>query len=92
VRFNREQKFRLNHFDLLTPDGQAGKWAMNLLYKPVLKDRVYGPKLTLKVCERAEKEGTPIYFYGSEPDTLALLRTNLGKMFPKLRTARDGAI
>jgi N-acetylglucosaminyldiphosphoundecaprenol N-acetyl-beta-D-mannosaminyltransferase len=85
--FNREQKFRLNHFDLLTPDGQPVKWAMNLLYKAGLKDRVYGPKLTLKVCERAEQEGTPIYFYGSEPDTLALLRTNLAKMYPKLRIA-----
>jgi N-acetylglucosaminyldiphosphoundecaprenol N-acetyl-beta-D-mannosaminyltransferase len=85
--FNREQKFRLNHFDLLTPDGQPVKWAMNLLYKAGLKDRVYGPKLTLKVCERAEKEGTPIYFYGSERDTLALLRANLAKMYPNLRIA-----
>ena len=35
---NREHKFRLNHFDLLVPDGQPVRWALNLLYKVELVD------------------------------------------------------
>jgi exopolysaccharide biosynthesis WecB/TagA/CpsF family protein len=84
---NREHKFRLNHFDLLVPDGQPVRWALNLLYKVGLVDRVYGPSLTLKICARAAAEGTPIYFYGSTGDTLVALRENLAKMFPGLQVA-----
>jgi N-acetylglucosaminyldiphosphoundecaprenol N-acetyl-beta-D-mannosaminyltransferase len=84
---NRQHKFRLNHFDLLVPDGQPVRWALNLLYKVRLADRVYGPKLTLKICARAEAEGTPIYFYGSTTDTLASLQRSLGRTFPALQIA-----
>jgi N-acetylglucosaminyldiphosphoundecaprenol N-acetyl-beta-D-mannosaminyltransferase len=84
---DREHKFRLNHFDLLCPDGQPVRWALNLLYKVGLVDRVYGPNLTLKICARAADEGTPIYFYGSTADTLESLRQNLAKTFPTLRVA-----
>lgn len=55
------QKFRLNHFDLLVPDGQPVRWVLNWLHRAKLDDRVYGPTLTLKVCERAASEGVPIY-------------------------------
>ena len=75
--FNREQKFRLNHFDLLLPDGQPVRWALNLLYKAKLKDRVYGPNLTRRICERAAAEGVPVYFYGSTPEILSLLRQEI---------------
>ena len=84
---NREHKFRLNHFDLLVPDGQPVRWALNLLYKVELVDRVYGPNLTLKICARAATEGTPIYFYGSTTDTLVSLCENLSKTFPTLQVA-----
>jgi len=84
---NREQKYRLNHFDLLVPDGQPVRWAVNLLYKARLADRVYGPKLTLKICARAAAEGTPVYFYGSTVDVLVALRQTLEKTFPTLRIA-----
>ena len=43
----------LNRLDLVTPDGQPVRWAMNLLGARELKDRVYGPTLMLKVCELA---------------------------------------
>ncbi len=46
--FDREQKFRLNHFDLLVPDGQPVRWVLNWLYRAGLPDRVYGPNLTLQ--------------------------------------------
>ena len=79
---DREQKFRLNHFDLLVPDGQPVRWALNWLHRTALADRVYGPNLTLKVCAHAAKEGTPIYFYGSTPEVLAALRSYLVAKFP----------
>jgi len=85
--FNREQKFRLNHFDLLLPDGQPVRWALNLLYKAKLKDRVYGPNLTRKICERAAAEGVPVYFYGSTPEILSLLKQEIKKTWPNLQVA-----
>lgn len=82
-----EQKFRLNHFDLLVPDGQPVRWALNLLHHAKLSDRVYGPRLTLKICARAAADGIPVYFYGSTPEVLASLRQALEKMFPSLSVA-----
>ena len=54
---DRQQQFRLNAFDLAVPDGQPVRWALNLLYGAGLKDRVYGPKLTLLTCQEAAKQG-----------------------------------
>ncbi len=82
-----EQKFRLNRFDLLVPDGQPVRWALNLLHHGKLSDRVYGPNLTLRICQRAAADGLPVYFYGSTPETLAALRTALAKKCPGLRIA-----
>lgn len=82
--FDREQQFRLNHFDLLVPDGQPVRWALNWLYNAKLEDRVYGPKLTLKVCSRAEKDGLPVFFYGGTPEVLSSLRKSLLQRFPDL--------
>ena len=84
---DREQKFRLNHFDLLLPDGQPVRWALNRLHNAQLGDRVYGPKLTGKVCELAANEGVPVYFYGSTPEILAALRPNLEAKYPQLKIA-----
>jgi exopolysaccharide biosynthesis WecB/TagA/CpsF family protein len=84
---SREQKFRLNHFDLLVPDGQPVRWAINGLYRTGLTDRVYGPNLTLKLCARAAAEGLPIYFYGSTPDGLRSLKQSLEKRFPGILIA-----
>jgi N-acetylglucosaminyldiphosphoundecaprenol N-acetyl-beta-D-mannosaminyltransferase len=84
---NQEQKFRLNHFDLLTPDGQPVRWGLNLLYHAELSDRVYGPNLTLRVCERACMERIPVYFYGSTPEILKSLREALALRFPRLQVA-----
>jgi N-acetylglucosaminyldiphosphoundecaprenol N-acetyl-beta-D-mannosaminyltransferase len=82
-----EQKYRLNHFDLLVPDGHPVRWALNALYRTGLPDRVYGPNLTLKVCKRAEEEKLPVYFYGSTPQVLAGVRRYLQARFPALIVA-----
>ena len=84
---DRQQKYRLNHFDLLVPDGHPVRWAMNLIYGTRLPDRVYGPNLTLKICERAASEGFPVYFYGSTPEVLSGLRRFINKRFPTLIVA-----
>lgn len=84
---NHEHKFRLNHLDLLTPDGQPVRWALKILHGVELADRVYGPKLTLRLCGRAEKENLGVYFYGNTPEVLSALRSNLERRFPCLRIA-----
>jgi exopolysaccharide biosynthesis WecB/TagA/CpsF family protein len=81
------QRYRLNRFDMLTPDGQPVRWALRLLYGEALADRVYGPNLTLRVCEQAALEGLPIYLYGSRPEVLAALSANLSARYPGLKIA-----
>lgn len=84
---DREHKFRLNRFDLLTPDGQPVRWVLNGLHHAGLSDRVYGPNLTLRLCERSVKEGLPIYFYGSTPEILKKLELALHRRFPGIQIA-----
>jgi exopolysaccharide biosynthesis WecB/TagA/CpsF family protein len=74
----------LNQMDLITPDGQPVRWALNLLGARELKDRVYGPTLMLKVCERAAANELPIFLYGSTPEVLERLSGNLQNRFPRL--------
>lgn len=78
-------RYRLNHLDLVVPDGQPVRMALNLLHGTQLKDRVYGPNLTMKLCERAAKEGLPVYFYGSRQIVLEKLCHNLLQRFPSLQ-------
>lgn len=84
---DRAHNARLNSFDLVTPDGQPVRWALNLVHHAELADRVYGPTLTLKVVERAAAEGLPIYLYGSTDPTLERLVPALQEMFPALKIA-----
>jgi exopolysaccharide biosynthesis WecB/TagA/CpsF family protein len=78
---------RLNSFDLVTPDGQPVRGALNLLYGAGLTDRVYGPELTLRVVRAAAAEGLPVYLYGSTQPTLDRLMPALEEMFPALKIA-----
>ncbi len=84
---DREHRYRLNHFDLLVPDGQPVRWAIRFLHGTKLRDRVYGPQLTLKLCRAAAQEGLAVYFYGSTPEVLEGLCANLRRMFPDLTIA-----
>ena len=77
-------RYRLNHLDLVLPDGQPVRWALNLLYHTQLPDRVYGPNTMLQICERAAEEGLSIYLYGSKASVLEALSHNLCQRFPKL--------
>ncbi len=80
-------RYRLNQLDLVVPDGQPVRWALNRLYQTKLSDRVYGPNLMLKLCERAAEAALPVYLYGSRPEVLARLSANLQTRFPRLLIA-----
>jgi N-acetylglucosaminyldiphosphoundecaprenol N-acetyl-beta-D-mannosaminyltransferase len=80
-------QFRLNHLDLIVPDGQPVRWALKLLHGVRLPDRVYGPTLTQKVCEAAAVRGLSVFFYGSRPPVLAALARILQARVPGLRLA-----
>ena len=80
-------KFRLNAFDLIVPDGQPVRWALNRLHRAGLADRVYGPELTLRTLERAAEENCSVYFYGSTAAVLDKLVTRVKHMYPKIQVA-----
>jgi N-acetylglucosaminyldiphosphoundecaprenol N-acetyl-beta-D-mannosaminyltransferase len=82
---DRAHGARLNSFDVVTPDGQPVRWALNLLHRTGLRDRVYGPELMLRLCRRAAEDGIGVYLYGSAPPVIERLRANLLRAFPALR-------
>jgi exopolysaccharide biosynthesis WecB/TagA/CpsF family protein len=82
---DRAHAARLNSFDLATPDGQPVRWALNLLHRAGLNDRVYGPTLTLRVLDQCAAEGLAVYLYGSTEDTLELLTAALTEQLPGLK-------
>ena len=82
-----ELKYRLNRFDLICPDGQPVRWALNWITQAGLKDRVYGPFLTLHVCRMAAERGVSIFLFGSGADVLDRLEANLCAKFPGLKIA-----
>jgi exopolysaccharide biosynthesis WecB/TagA/CpsF family protein len=77
-------RYRLNTFELLVPDGQPVRWALNRLHDVQLGERVYGPNLMLEVCRRAAADGLPVLFYGGSADLLEALSGRLRECFPSL--------
>jgi len=67
---NHKLREQLKLIDLIVPDGQPIRWALNSLYDANLEDRVYGPTLTLHVLEKAAKLNLNVFLYGSTKDTL----------------------
>ncbi|WP_420580234.1 WecB/TagA/CpsF family glycosyltransferase [Reichenbachiella sp.] len=72
----------INNIDLIVPDGQPIKWALNSLYNLDLKDRVYGPFLTLKVLEKANTLRLKVYLFGSTSKTIGLFKSFIEKNYP----------
>lgn len=72
----------VNGIDLVTPDGQPVRWAMNTLHRTELDDRVYGPDLTWRVIEAAAIEGIGIYLYGSTPETCERFSAEITRRCP----------
>ncbi len=66
------------------PDGQPLVWALRALGHQ-LDDRVYGPTLMERACERAARSGTRFFLYGGRDDeALAQLQRMLTERFPGL--------
>ena len=78
---------KVNTFQAVCPDGQPVRWALNWFYDARLTDRVYGPELTLRVCEAAAEQQVPIYLYGSTPEVLEQLQCNLRAKYPTIQIA-----
>ncbi len=84
---DRAQRYRLNRFDMLVPDGQPVRWALRWLYGVKLPERVYGPNLMLEVCRRAAEKNLPIFLFGGTREMLTAIEQRLVEKFPELRIA-----
>lgn len=87
VTASRDPYFRsvMDGFDVVAPDGQPVRWALNVLHKAELSDRVYGPEFMLRLCCRAAQLGIGIYLYGGRPHVVENLCSNLKRRFRSLR-------
>lgn len=81
---NPEFCAQLNSFDMLTPDGQPVRWALNLLHGARLSQRVYGPTLMLSLCREAARLGVGVYLYGGRIEVLERLVSQLRAQMPDL--------
>ncbi len=79
-----EQRWRINQLDLVTPDGQPVRWGLNMLHGTELSDQVHGAVLTARLLPHLEDEKIAVYWYGTTPETLALLRAELQRRHPGL--------
>ncbi|WP_145177334.1 WecB/TagA/CpsF family glycosyltransferase [Rubripirellula lacrimiformis] len=77
-------KYRLNQFDLVCPDGQPVRWALNHLHGCELPDRVYGPELTLRLCQAAAECNVPIFLFGATTEMLDQFADRLCEKYPGL--------
>jgi exopolysaccharide biosynthesis WecB/TagA/CpsF family protein len=84
---DRAQRYRLNHMDIATPDGQPVRWALNLLHGADLHDQVRGTTLSLSVLRAAAVEGLPVFFYGSSAQTLEKLAAAVEERVPGIVVA-----
>jgi N-acetylglucosaminyldiphosphoundecaprenol N-acetyl-beta-D-mannosaminyltransferase len=82
-----ELKTKVNKIDLIVPDGQPVRWALNSFFKARLRDRVYGPKLTWQVLSAANDLGLAVFLYGSTKNVLHRLSENISASFPSIKIA-----
>ena len=81
---NETLKLQINTIDLVVPDGQPIKWALNYFHNANLKDRVYGPTLMLHVLEASQGNSVKIFLYGSTENTLIKLRHFINENYPSV--------
>jgi N-acetylglucosaminyldiphosphoundecaprenol N-acetyl-beta-D-mannosaminyltransferase len=85
----RSAEFRkvLNSSLLTVPDGKPLIWAHRVLGGRAITERVYGPTLMLKLCERAAQRKIPIYLYGGAPQVVEKLAGALTQRYAGLQIA-----
>jgi N-acetylglucosaminyldiphosphoundecaprenol N-acetyl-beta-D-mannosaminyltransferase len=79
-----ELKECINKIDLIVPDGQPVRWALNSFHNLGMQDRVYGPTLTLYVLEKANALSLNIFLFGSKEETLQELSSFIGRNYSKI--------
>jgi exopolysaccharide biosynthesis WecB/TagA/CpsF family protein len=84
---NETYRQSVNRSQIVAPDGQPVRWALNYFHDANLQDRVYGPEMMRRVCQRCAEEGLSIYLCGSTGPVLAMLASRLREMFPDLKVA-----
>ena len=84
---DRTHRYRLNKLDLVVPDGQPVRWALNLIHRAKLRERVYGPQMMYETICRAAEEGVPIFLFGGYQLMLDDLKRELLKRLPNLKIA-----
>lgn len=85
VTASKDEKFNqvLASSEICTPDGMPLVWALRACgYKN--QDRVDGPNLMLKLCEKAQKNSYKIFLYGGTKEVLELLNKHLKKVYPNI--------
>ncbi|MGO9021242.1 MAG: WecB/TagA/CpsF family glycosyltransferase [Syntrophobacteraceae bacterium] len=76
---------RVRKIDMVVADGQAVRWALNSFHKVCMKDRVYGPTLTLHVLAKAAERNLNVYLYGNTEETLNSLSVFIKENYPGVR-------
>src|SRR2546423_6748046 len=85
ARDDPEMAAALRGASLNLPDGMPVVWGLNLLGEgKALGDRVYGPTLMERACERAAAAGHSVYLYGGHDDAA------LGQLEQVLRQRYSG--
>jgi len=71
--------------DIVVPDGQPVRWAMNYFYNADLLDRVYGPKLTLLVLKESNRRKLRLFLYGGSTEkVLSNFQKFIQENFPQI--------
>jgi len=74
----------MNRASIVASDGMPLVWELKRQgYKKA--ERVTGPDLTVKLCERSQDEGIPVYFFGGSTETIEKLKRVVDTRFPNLR-------
>jgi exopolysaccharide biosynthesis WecB/TagA/CpsF family protein len=79
VEAHRSPELRdaINEFDLVLPDGEPVRRAINSFYGLDLPFKVAGPTLVDRLLELCAKEDLSVYFYGSTGETLSRLQAEV---------------
>ena len=84
---NTSFKNQVNSLDMIVPDGQPVKWALNSFYNVHLKERIAGPILTKHVLAKANEKSLSVYLYGSTSATLEKMQNVFAKTYPLITVA-----
>jgi N-acetylglucosaminyldiphosphoundecaprenol N-acetyl-beta-D-mannosaminyltransferase len=82
-----ELSIALASAEMCVPDGMPVVWALRALGEEI-EDRVYGPTLMERCCERLASRGRKVWLYGGKNEGAhAALRSELERRFPGLTVA-----